>query len=221
MVPVVLGGRHLPCLAWEPCSRDQVPVWAGVPGRDSAQVRAAQWCWQSCVRADRDSPASGAVVMAAVTHTHLRPIRQPAAAGAQVGGGTPKSRIAQACSLTAAVGTMGIWPSLGPCGMTAPQDCLGHLQDMVKVPEPGPGPSPPCRAALHPHCACCEPGQSPCNGAGPHLLPALCMAVTQAVSHHAWLPPELFLSPWLSGSSHASQEHGRGSAAVALVSWRP
>lgn len=33
--------------------------------------------------------------MAAVTWTLLRPSRQPAAAGAQMGGGTPKSHMAQ------------------------------------------------------------------------------------------------------------------------------
>lgn len=48
--------------------------------------------------ADRDSPASAAVGMAAVT---LRPSRQPAAAEAQVGGGAPKS---PACAPTAQVG---------------------------------------------------------------------------------------------------------------------
>lgn len=203
MVPVVLGGRHLPCLAWEPCSWDQVPVWAGVPGRDSAQVRAAGWCRQSCVRADRDSPASGAVVMAAVTHTRLRPSRQPAAAGAQVGGGTPRSHIAQACSLTAAVGTMGIWPSPGPCGMTAPQDRLATSRTWSRCQSLALAPAHHAGLLCTPVMHAVSPDRAPAMGPVP-ISSQHCARQShrQCCSHHAW--------------PHRSCSRARGSAGPAV-----
>lgn len=51
-------------------------------------------------------------------------------------------------------------------------------------------PQPLCGAALHPCYARCEPGRSPCHGAGPHLLPALCTAGhTGSVTHSTLTPP--------------------------------
>lgn len=173
MVPLVLGGRCQPCSAWEPHSWDQVPLWAGVPGRDSAQTQAAQWGWQSCVIADRDSPASAAVVMAAVTHIHLRPRRVFEVVPQKA---TLPSMFSYSHSGDLAFpGALLHDCSPGPSG-PPPEHGQGARTPCL-------GPSPLCRAALHPHYACCEPGQSPCNGAGPHLLLHCAQPVTQAASH--------------------------------------
>lgn len=120
--------------------------------------------------------------------------------------------------------TRGIWPSLGPCCMTAPQDRLDHLQTVVQVPEPpAPGPSPLCGSALYPHDARCEPRQSPCSGASPRLLPVLCTANhTGSVTLAPCLAPTRALpeptaahreQPCIVGPGHVTL----GSATVALV----
>lgn len=167
--------------------------------------------------------------MVAVT---LSPCRQPAAAGAQVGGGAPKS---PACSLTAQVGSAAPKSHITQCVLLQHSGDTGHLAfpgallhdcfpgQSGPPAEHGQGASTPCswphslcRAALHPCHACCEPGQSPWHGASPHLLPAPCTAThTGSVTLTAHPPHPALPEP--AAHRELLPHHSPGSAALGSV----